>query len=237
MSTVEQRSSATTNAPALADGQRLDQAEFMRRYELTPPGFTAELIGGIVHVPSPLSRPHGRGSSDVTVWLGVYRARTPGTESLDNATTLMDDLGVPQPDSQLRILPEYGGQSRDEGDYIGGAPELVAETARSSRKIDLGGKRDDYERAGVQEYIVVALDAKEVHWHARRDDKLVRIDPDADGIYRSRVFPGLWLDPAALLRGDLAGVLAALDRGLATPEHADFVARLADAAARHTPGP
>jgi Uma2 family endonuclease len=236
MSTVEQRSSATTTVPALADGQRLDQAEFMRRYELTPPGFTAELIGGIVHVASPLSSPHGRGSLRVSTWIGLYCARTPGTDGLDNATTLMDDLGVPQPDTQLRILPECGGQSRDEGDYIAGAPELVAETARSSRKIDLGGKRDDYERAGVQEYIVVALDAKEVHWHARRDDKLVRIDPDADGIYRSAVFPGLWLDPAALLRNDLAGVFAVLDRGLATPEHAAFVAHLADAAARHTPG-
>jgi Putative restriction endonuclease len=237
MSTVEQRSTAAMTVPPLADGQRLDQAEFMRRYELTPPGFTAELIGGIVHVASPLSRPHGRGSSDVTAWLAVYRARTPGTESLDNATTLMDDLGVPQPDSQLRILPEYGGQSRDEGDYVAGAPELVAETARSSRKIDLGGKRDDYERAGVKEYIVVALDTQEVHWHVRRGDKLERVLPDADGIYRSDVFPGLWLDPAALLRKDLVEVFAVLDRGLGTPEHAAFVARLADETARQTPGP
>jgi hypothetical protein len=236
MSTVERRSPATTTVPTLADGQRRDQAEFMRRYELTPPGFTAELIGGIVHVASPLSRPHGGGSFDVTTWLGVYCARTPGTEGLENATTLMDELGVPQPDSQLRILPECGGQSRDEGDYVAGAPELVAETARSSRKIDLGVKRDDYERAGVKEYIVVAIDSNEVHWHIRRDDKLERILPDPDGIYRSQVFPGLWLDPVALLRKDRAGVLDVLDRGLATPEHAAFVARLADAAARHAPG-
>ena len=55
---------------------------------------------------------------------------------------------------------------------------------------------------------------------------------DRDGLYRSKVFPGLWLDPAALLRGDLAGVLATLDRGLASPEHAAFVAKLADKAAR-----
>ena len=231
MSTVEQRSQSTT----LADGQRLDQAEFMRRYG-SAPGFTAELIGGVVHVASPLSPPHGRGSSRVSTWLGVYYAHTPGTEGLDNATTLMDDAGVPQPDSQLRILPEYGGQSREEGGYIAGAPELVAETARSSRTIDLGSKRDDYERAGVLEYIVVALDTKEVHWHVRRDDKLVRIDPDADGIYRSAAFPGLWLDPSALLRKDLAGVLAVLERGLATPEHAAFVARLADNAVRNANG-
>jgi hypothetical protein len=236
MSTVEERSPATTTDPPLADGQRLGQAEFMRRYELTPPGFTAELIGGVVHVPSPLSVPHGRGSSRVSTWIGLYHARTPGTDALDNATTLMDELGVHQPDTQLRILPECGGQGWEEGEYVAGAPELVAETARSSRKIDLGGKRDDYERAGVKEYIVVALDSNEVHWHVRRDDKLVRINPDPDGIYRSEVFPGLWLDPAALLRKDLAGVIAVLERGLATPEHADFVARLADEATRHAPG-
>jgi hypothetical protein len=82
----------------------------------------------------------------------------------------------------------------------------------------------------------VALETKEVHWHARRDDKLVRIDPDPDGIYRSSVFPGLWLDPAALLRKDMARVLDVLQLGLATPEHADFVARLAEAAARHADG-
>jgi Uma2 family endonuclease len=236
MSTVERRPPSPPPTQRLVDGQRLGQAEFMRRYELTPPGFTAELIGGVVHVASPLSRPHGRGSSDLTIWLGVYRARTPGTDSLADATTLMDELGVPQPDAQLRILPDCGGQSRDEGEYIGGAPELVGEVARSSRLHDLGAKRDDYERAGVQEYIVVAIDTKDIHWHRRRGKKLVKVKPDPDGLYRSKAFPGLWLDPAALLRRDLAAVLATLDQGLASPEHAAFVAKLARAAARNRGG-
>jgi len=48
----------------------------------------------------------------------------------------------------------------------------------------------------------------------------------ADGILRSAVFPGLWLDPAALVRGDKATVKAILQQGLDSPEHADFVARL-----------
>ena len=78
MSTVERRTTATTASPPLADGQRLDQAEFMRRYELTPPGFTAELIGGIVHVASPLSSPHGRGSSDVSSLARVVPPALPG---------------------------------------------------------------------------------------------------------------------------------------------------------------
>jgi hypothetical protein len=235
MSLVQRRRRPSEIPPPLVHSQRLNQAEFLRRYEATPPGFKAELIGGVVHVPSPLSRPHGRGSFRVTTWLGHYEARTPGVEGLENATTVMDELGVPQPDVQLRIVPECGGQTRNEGQYVAGAPELVAEVANSRRLIDLGAKRIDYERAGVKKYVVVTLDPQEVHWYVRRGKKLVRVRPGRDGLYRSKVFPGLWLDPAALLRGDLAGVLAALDRGLASPEQAAFAARLAAAAARARP--
>ncbi len=49
-------------------------------------------------------------------------------------------------------------------------------------------------------------------------------------------FPGLWLDPAALMRKDFAGVLDVLERGLASPDHAAFVARLAEVAARNANG-
>ena len=58
-------------------------------------------------------------------------------------------------------------------------------------------------------------------------DKLVHMLPDPDGLYRSKVFPGLWLDPVALLNEDLNQVIATLDRGLASPEHASFIKRLA----------
>jgi hypothetical protein len=40
------------------------------------------------------------------------------------------------------------------------------------------------------------------------------------------VFPGLWLQAAALWDGDLAAMLAVLHEGLASPEHATFRARL-----------
>ena len=39
------------------------------------------------------------------------------------------------------------------------------------------------------------------------------------------VFPGLWLDAAALLRGDMKQMLAALRHGLDSPEHSAFVAQ------------
>jgi hypothetical protein len=40
------------------------------------------------------------------------------------------------------------------------------------------------------------------------------------------VFPGLWLDPAALLAVNGAKLLETLDRGINDPQHAAFVERL-----------
>jgi hypothetical protein len=48
----------------------------------------------------------------------------------------------------------------------------------------------------------------------------------ADGVLRSRVFPGLWLDAAGLLAEDGARVLTTLQEGLQSAEHASFVAAL-----------
>ncbi|MCI0523919.1 MAG: hypothetical protein L0Y75_01530 [Acidobacteria bacterium] len=59
-----------------------------------------------------------------------------------------------------------------------------------------------------------------------KDGQYAPLLPDADGIIRSRVFPGLWLDVRALLNGDMAQVLAALQQGLAAPEHAAFAEQL-----------
>ena len=50
--------------------------------------------------------------------------------------------------------------------------------------------------------------------------------PGDDGVLRSEVFPGLWLPVDALWAGDLAAMLAALQQGLASPEHAAFAAGL-----------
>src|SRR3954470_8810698 len=163
MSTIDRPQS-----PPLEAGQRLDRSTFHERYEAMPPNTRAELIGGVVYMPSPLGLNHGNLDSLITYWLGHYRHRTPGVPGPPNASVLLDDQGEPQPDVLLRILPECGGQSRNEGNYIGGAPELVIEVARSSRKIDLGPKFLDYQRAGVREYLVVALDPDAVFWFARR---------------------------------------------------------------------
>jgi Uma2 family endonuclease len=227
MSTMEQARERVL--PPLQAGQRLDRATFHARYEAMPPSTRAELIGGVVHMPSPLSRGHAGHELPVSNWLGHYERFTPGTWGAGNATLILGDWGEPQPDYLLLILPEFGGRSRVEGKYLAGAPELIVEIALSSREIDLGPKLRDYERAGVPEYLVVALEPDEIFWHIRREDRLVPMDPGPDGLYRSEVFPGLWLDPRALFARDWEGIFAALDLGLATPEHQAFVARLEEA--------
>lgn len=217
-----------TTLPPLENGERLDQKTFHARYEAMPEGTRAELIGGIVYMPSPLKLPHGRMHSRVSHWLANYEDTTPGVEAYDNVTAILGEESEPQPDVCLIIAPEKGGQMRvNKDEYLEGAPELIAEVASSSEFFDLHAKKDDYERAGVGEYIVVALRQNRVFWFISRNGQFEELALGADGIYRSEVFPGLWLDPAALLRRDGARLREVLQQGLATPEHAAFVARLA----------
>jgi Uma2 family endonuclease len=227
MSTVDRLNVSTI--PPLIAGERLDQATFHARYEAMPPETRAELVGGVVYMPSPLSYDHGEVDKDLSGWLFHYKRFTRGVSSPNNATVKLDIDGETQPDNQLRIPAELGGQSAidDEG-YIRGAPELIVEVARSSRAFDLGVKKADYERAGVLEYLVVELDPDRIHWFILRGDHFENLAPGPDGIYRSEVFPGLWLDPDALYADDLDRLVAVLDQGLATPEHAAFAAHLAD---------
>ena len=227
MSTTDRE--ARVQIPWLVDGERLDRATFHERYEAMPEDTRAELIGGVVYMASPLRRRHGKKHIDAILWLGPYLEATPGVEALDNASVFFEDYGEPQPDIALRILPECGGRTRDDGDYYANGPELIVEVSDSTLKKDLGPKLADYERAGVPEYVVVGVDPPAVRWHVSRDGHLIEVGPDADGIYRSAIFPGLWLDPVALLSGDRRSLRATVARGLATPEHAAFVAKLAEA--------
>jgi Uma2 family endonuclease len=205
----------------------MTQEEFHRIYAEMPPGFKAELIEGVVHVPSPLGLPHGTNHLPLGSLLFWYEGATPGVQSGDNTTILLGAEGEPQPDLFLRILPEYGGQSTTTPDhFVGGAPELLAEIAHSSRAIDLYAKRRDYARFGVLEYLVLCVQERELRW---LDLKLNQeLQPDEDGVVRVRSFPGLWIDVAALLAKNPQRLMAVLTQGLATSAHAEFVQRLAE---------
>lgn len=201
----------------LENGDRLSRAEFERRYHRMPEVKKAELIEGVVYMPSPArlqrhSVPHAR----LTGWLVAYEAATAGVLAGDNATVRLDLDNEPQPDLLLLRLPAAGGQARlSEDDYVEGAPELVAEVVASSRAYDLHQKKEAYRRNGVREYLAWIVEESRVVWWELREGAFVELAPDADGLLKSRVFPGLWLDTAALVRGDVRQVLDALQRGLA----------------------
>ena len=213
--------------PPLRNGEYMDQKTFHERYEAMPAHVRAELIGGIVYMASPQKLPHGRSNLLVVRWLTEYEEATPGTEVLPGVTDKLGPKSEPEPDHCLLISPEYGGQStEDKRGYLCGAPELIIETSSTTEFRDLHQKKADYEEARVLEYVVLALRSKRVFWFVLRSGKYQEMKPDADGIYRSRVFPGLWLDPEALLRRDRKKLLAVLRKGLASEEHQRFVKKL-----------
>ena len=213
----------------LENGDRLTREEFERRYAARTDIKKAELIEGVVHMPSPVRfTGHGEPHSWIMAWLVTYCAFTPGVRVADNATVRLDSNNEPQPDALLRIDPGTGGLSRlSEDDYVEGAPELIVEIASSSAARDLHDKRRAYLRNGVQEYLVWRVYEEKLDWFALKDGDYAPLVPDADGgILHSRVFPGLRLAVDALLAGDVARVLAVLQEGIETPQHAEFVERL-----------
>jgi len=234
--------------PPLRDGDRMDVDEFLRRYAADPVVHSAELLQGVVHitrwrevhngkemiVPPISAGGHATPDNHLQTILGVYAAHTPGVASHSSVTTILPSktTGL-EPDAVLRILPECGGGSTIEADnFVHGAPELIAEISFTSGARDFGKKFDAYQADGVPEYLVWRTAEQEIHWFALKRKKYVALKPHVDGTLRSEQFPGLWLDVPALLAGEMAKVLATLQQGIASPEHAAFVTKLQKAAAK-----
>lgn len=177
-------------------------------------------------MPSPVSATeHGEPHFILNGWLFTYRARTHGVAGGDNSTLKLDADNAPQPDGYLRILPECGGQVRVAEGYLEGAPELVAEISASTASYDLHDKLNAYRRNGVREYVVWRVWDQAIDWFVLHEGRYERLAVSDDGVFRSRIFPGLWLDAQAMLKGDAGQVLKMLETGLASPEHAAFVER------------
>jgi Uma2 family endonuclease len=211
--------------PLLEPGDRLTRDEFERRYQRMPRVKKAELIEGTVYMPSPVrAEKHAGPHIRLATWLGTYASETPGTDCFDNSTVRLDLDNEPQPDLVLIKRPSKGGQARiSEDDYIEGAPELAVEIVSSSHAYDLHQKKGAYRRNGVREYLAWVTDENRLLWWELREGEYQEIASPAEGLLKSGVFPGLWLDAEALLHGDMKAVLAALQRGLESEEHRDFL--------------
>jgi hypothetical protein len=220
---------APRKLPPLESGDRLTAAEFERRYHAMPNVKKAELIDGEVHMPSPVSwNNHGSPHLDACVWLGTYKVHTPGVDAGDNATVRLDNKNQPQPDLTLIVLPEYGGRTEfDDKGYLEGAPELVFEVSASTESIDMNKKWQMYRRVGVLEYVVWRVYDEAIDWFSFGSGASDRIVADpADGLLKSRVFSGLWLDATALVQRDLAKAIASLMLGIQSEAHAEFARAL-----------
>jgi Uma2 family endonuclease len=217
---------AAIEEPKLHTGDRMMREEFHRLYEQTPEDFRAELIGGVVYVRGRVTLTHGTAIPPIAALLFHYEMATPGVECACHPTLLLGEDSEPEPDLLLRILTEHGGRSWvTDDDYLAGPPEAIWEVADDDRAIDLFAKRDDYARYGVLEYLVTCLAEKELRWFDMA--RGLELQPDADGVLRACSFPGLWIDVEVLWAHDLRRLLATLGKGLASPEHAKFVKRLA----------
>lgn len=217
---------AAVAVPPLRHGDRMDVAEFERRWDAMPEVKKAELIDGVVYM-TPVSAAHGVPHFNFNTWLGLYQLLTPGVEGADNTSVRVGPRNMPQPDTLLRVLESYGGRSRVGPDgLLEGGPELAAEVSVTTTAHDLGAKREVYRRLGVQEYLVWRVEDRAVDWFVLRGGVYVPLAPGPDGVFRSEVFPGLWLNPAALIAGDAAALLRTAQEGHGTPEHAAFIREL-----------
>jgi Uma2 family endonuclease len=214
--------------PELRAGDRLTRDEFERRYDAMPDLKKAELLEGVVYMPSPVRYDqHGRPHALLAGWLSAYECATAGIGYCIDSSLRLDLDNEPQPDLALRVDGPAGRSRVDADGYLQGAPELAVEVAASSVSYDLHQKLHVYRRAGIQEYLVLRSEDAAVDWFVLRGGRYDRLAADANGTLRSEVFPGLWLDAPALVRGDHPALHAALALGLASPEHGAFAARLA----------
>ena len=214
--------------PRLQNGDRLTRAEFERRYDADPNLKKAELIDGVVYMPSPVRQSeHSRPQFDLNACFGLYRMRTPGVEGGSDATLRLDDDNEPQPDGLLFVRPECGGRVRiDEQGYITRAPDLIAEIAASTVSYDLHQKLEVYRRHRVREYIVWRVEDEAFDQFVLGKGKFDKVEI-ADCILRSVVFPGLWLAVDALIKEDTNRIYRTLQKGIRSQEHRAFVQELA----------
>lgn len=206
----------------LKNGDRLTRTEFERRYIVCPEIHKAELIDGVVYIAPPAGvRHYGIPQAQIVGWLSSYQAKTLQVNVANHLTLRLDLDNEPQPD--VAVWLDNGNAFISDDDYLEGAPELIVEIASSSAAIDLHAKLNVYRRNGVQEYLVLLPEEQTCKWYCWQDGDTVEIMPDADGVMKSQIFPGLWLAPERFWQGDVAGLLAVLQNGVNSSEHIRFV--------------
>lgn len=217
------------HVPYLRPGDRLSAKEFERRFDATPDLKKAELIDGVVYVPPPQNEWIGSAQFALAGLLGIFYFHTPPVQGAIRGMLRLDDRNRLQPDVYLYIRAENGGRIRTDADgFMINGPELAADIVGPDRH-EPSAKIEPYRRYGVQEFIVWRVMERSIEWHALHGERYEAVQPDANGVLRSREFPGLWITTKPLIEGDMSSAAGILNDGLASAEHASFVRRLREA--------
>ena len=226
---MEERGAAI---PALVDGERMDRPTFEARFDATPGLKFAELIEGVVRFPVPASfRKCSEARFDLIGWCAYYTAYTPGLKGSAHGHIRFDEQNILQPTATVFVNPVLGGQVRiSADDYLEGVPEWILEVgfdslARICQKLGV------YQDHGVREVLIAHLAKQSFYRFGAQDGRFELLETSCEGILRSEVYPGLWLDPVAMLTGNMPRVFEVVRQGLASPEHAAFVEQLRQRAA------
>jgi hypothetical protein len=159
--------------------------------------------------------------TDLALCINRYRLFSPGFYVCVMAKVQLnaDEAEVPG----LVAMLNYGRmkQCKVEDEVFHGPPNFILDVFYSADDPDFLRRRERFCRAGVLEYFVAFQGEQiEYRWHRLTDGKYELVQPDEDGILRSRALPNLWLPRQALLDRDWWAVLGCIERGVS--RRADF---------------
>lgn len=124
---------------------------------------------------------------------------------------------------QMKLGPDASGREPDiifvaktnEGrlqkNRLDGPADLAIEIiSPESRVRDRGEKFYEYEQNGVQEYWLIDPDREQAEFYVRDARGIYQLEPLRDGVFESRVLPGLKFDSAWLWQDPLPPLLSIL---------------------------
>ena len=162
--------------------------------------------------------------TDLVLCVNRYRLLTTGLYVCVHVPVLLD--------AETRIVPGLvamvnGGrlkQCQPSAEGFQGPPNFVLDVFNWGETAEYERRRDLFERFGVTEYVALEdTHAPTLHWNRENGGRFQEIEPDADGLIKSKALPGLWIPTRALAARDWWSVLAAIERGASRRGHHEFV--------------
>ncbi len=197
--------------PKVAPGDRMTDDEF---FQFAPADRKAELIGGILVMPSPAYDPHeDRQGFLLTILRTFVRHKQLGIVRGSHTAVHLQTGENYEPDV-LFVAAERANIVRREGVF--GAPDLVIELlSPGTANYDWGVKRRVYAQSGVRELWLIDPNGLDGSAFFQRDESGLKEVSFQDNVLRSLAVPGFylradWLWPESGNLPDEIGVLKEL---------------------------